>query len=243
MIFNAANRRSIRRNGFEISDTLLNEIQQIVRESDYIKYAHINGIFSRMTTFVFFMAGLLYLGVSSAIFEQSFKPTVNKQIITVQLGNLYGLLSMFILWLCVIIVHGCGSLGNFKRWKGMTKSLKQRTKLHLMRKLWTKINRKNVDTDKFVVIFKAGKLHIMRFDKKPCRNYFVRRCTEKEALKRHMLPTESLQEYTDRLFDDFMRDNIDLMLVESEAQGRHTMKNGAKCLCQLVHDQLLPDEI
>jgi hypothetical protein len=52
-----------------------------------------------------------------------------------------------------------------------------------------------------------------------------------------------LQEYTDRLFDDFMRDNIDLMLVESEAQGRHTMKNGAKCLCQLVHDQLLPDEI
>ncbi|XP_060551368.1 uncharacterized protein LOC132712947 [Ruditapes philippinarum] len=196
MIFNAANRRSIRRNGFEISDTLLNEIQQIVRESDLVKYAHINIIFSRMTTFVFFMAGFLYFDVSAAIMEQSFKPTVDKHLATVQHGILYGLLSMFILWLCVIIVHTCGSLGNFKRWKGMTKGLKQRTKLHLMRKLWTKINRKTVDTGKFVVIFKAGKLHIMRFDKKPCRNYFVRRCTEKESFEEHMLPTESNCRYS-----------------------------------------------
>jgi hypothetical protein len=72
------------------------------------------------------MAGFLYFDVSAAIMEQSFKPTVDKQLATVQHGILYGLLSMFILWLCVIIVHTCGSLGNFKRWKGMTKGLKQR---------------------------------------------------------------------------------------------------------------------
>ncbi|XP_053378144.1 uncharacterized protein LOC128547993 isoform X2 [Mercenaria mercenaria] len=242
-LFDEASRRRIRKHDFEISDELLDEIQTIVSDSVYIKYAHIVNKFTRLTTFVFLLMILLFIVVLITIFQYTLEPTMNKKkVATVGEVFGYGFLSLFILWLCVIIVHNCGSIGNFKRWKGMTRGLKERSRANLKWTLWKKINSKFAESKRLVIIFRDTTVLIMRYDFKPCQDLFMHRCNINESLKKKMLPTESLRAYANRLFRNYMKENIEMLSVKSETFGRHTMENGAKCLCELVEHSILLQE-
>ncbi|XP_045166020.2 uncharacterized protein LOC123529661 [Mercenaria mercenaria] len=243
LLFDDTSRRKIRRNGFKVSDEHLDDIQKIVSNSVYVKYAHIFNMFGRLTALVFFMLLLLYVAVFITTVEYTFEPTMNKvKTITAARALDYGILTVFLLWLSVMLIHLCGLTGRFRRWKGMTYYLIERSRASLKRAVWKNINSRYAESKKLIIIFRDAKLLIVRYDFKPCQDLFMRRCNINETLKKKMLPTESLRAYVHRIFRNYMQENIEMLSVQSESFGRHTMVNGAKCLCQLVEDSVLLEE-
>lgn len=83
-------------------------------------------------------------------------------------------------------------------------------------------------------------VHFMRYNMKPCKIYFRRKLDVDDALLRCSYTTETKEEYTDRIFECFLKLNSHMLELASTRQ-RHKMANGAKCLCLMIEEFLAED--
>ncbi|XP_060576129.1 uncharacterized protein LOC132733495 [Ruditapes philippinarum] len=136
------------------------------------------------------------------------------------------------------------SLGKNKKSKGNVYTLIEKSIKKLNMELWLRINKETIRADKYFVCFRDGYLDIVRFDPKPCQGVFERRCRNLKSLTKLVTPGEGETdiEYTERLFESYLKQNYTRLTVPSNVYGAHEMKNGASCLCTLLENDILKED-
>ncbi|XP_060578603.1 uncharacterized protein LOC132735643 [Ruditapes philippinarum] len=240
LLIDKKERMSLRRNGFVVSDARFDEMEAIVSNSFPVKYKHILIHLTRYTTLVFFILSLITVGLEFTYVSFSFgREMDNSGWLNTNGFIARGIFVNIIFWLCLIAIDGCGKLFRFEKWKGFTHSYEEKAKEELNEKLWNRINRETMRDDKYFVLFQDDHLNIVRFDRKPCQDVFVRRCQLLKSLTKYMCPGETDVEYTERLVEAYLQKDFIKLTIPTKGDGRHTMINGASCLCSLLENEIL----
>ncbi|XP_053393287.1 uncharacterized protein LOC123564654 isoform X2 [Mercenaria mercenaria] len=234
--FTETERAVIWNNQFEVSAELLQEIEDTVNGSFFVKYLH---IFNHPYSVIFiiflhllilqmivFLVLLLTTGREKA---DSFQP--------VQYCLAVGL-PTWLLLLCMSMLFYC--IKDNRRFNVFLKTYSV-----LQTKLWN-ISKQNITQTGVLFFLNVSNIlyeypnirfNIMYYNLKPCEVYFARQLEKRESLKKFRMENETNEECTSRLFNEYLSQSC-AELVDTSTTRRHKMKNNAKCVCLLVEGWL-----
>ncbi|KAH3880638.1 hypothetical protein DPMN_004557 [Dreissena polymorpha] len=126
--------------------------------------------------------------------------------------------------------------------KRFTNNLQIKAMGHLMLDL-CRFNKDAREKQRIIILScseRTCSLVLVRYDFRPCQTYFVKRCERKEVLRKYQRDGELILDYTNRLFDSFLKSSDLTILLQPSTlqQKRHKMANDAKCICWLVEEML-----
>ncbi|KAH3880625.1 hypothetical protein DPMN_004544, partial [Dreissena polymorpha] len=236
--FDDMDRQMIAERGIQLTGHDLDEIETIVSNSKLVRYLHLFDNFGLVTMFIWFLlilcCAFTNLVLLLALLERSKKESE-------QNGNIIVMLMFFEVIIVVTIFLGfcCCHKSVCTKKKPFTYDQQIWETLHLEKKL--AIFNVGARERQLIVFYvpASRSLMLMRYDFKPCQSFFTRRCERKENLRKFQMPGESLINYTNRLFDSFLRSyDVHMLRHSSAQQKRHKMANEAKCICLLVEEMI-----
>ncbi|XP_053399910.1 uncharacterized protein LOC128557130 isoform X2 [Mercenaria mercenaria] len=225
--------------GFEISANLLDEVEETINGSLFMRWQHIwkhsyliiSVIFIFLLLFSLMLFLLLLLTTSGKERTNIYQPAGYVLIIVIP-----GVISVGIICLLLNCLFE-------NKWRGIFKIYLKT--LGILRDETWRISVENFEqtgTIFYILAYGANSpgyisLNIMRYNFRTCQAYFARRLETRETLKSFCLEQETAEECTIRLFDKFVRNRPEYMETPSSTQ-RHKMANSAKCVCLLVEEWL-----
>lgn len=140
---------------------------------------------------------------------------------------------LFLTW--VVLTCFLRHVTNHCYWKALAR-LKKQEQIKLNNSLWDKVTKNLGRKSKLFVFYHNDSLNIMRLNLKPCKDVFLRKLVKRNE---NVTP-ENHMEFTDRIFEKFLRNAIHLLNINvcpQESLGHH-MATGSKCPCLLIREKL-----
>lgn len=226
-------REKLWREEFEVSNDILDKVEDTVNKSRLAKYWHIiEQPFSITSLFLFV---ILLLIVTIFLLVLCFTSTSTKTRIDnpAFLALVIPLSLLLIAWIVVgvYLFSNCytEALISFLR--------QERKRLNIS--LWdeTRPMIGTLETTRIFVFYTyPSGVNIMKLNLKPCKDFFLRKLKKKKEFLQY---EANLQELTDRCFEVFLRNQIHLLIDDlSGTDVRHHMATGAKCPCMLVEERV-----
>ncbi|KAH3880636.1 uncharacterized protein LOC127834381 [Dreissena polymorpha] len=230
-------RRNLRYSQFDLTNHELKEIEDIVNSSYLVQYWHIFSHFvlvASLLLFIVFMLSIcVYLTVMitiTGLTEDDSKSTLTALHVSISVVILAIFVSYCFCW-------------NINNKMSITSKY---SKLAAQYKLWQQLvhalsplNQEAREKGRIILFnFTSAELKLIRYDFGICQAQFLKRCEQQDRLRAWMRNGQSLKDYTDLLFDNFVKSERCIRLTEPSATTRHTLSNGAKCLCLLIEEDL-----
>ncbi|XP_052780273.1 uncharacterized protein LOC128217280 [Mya arenaria] len=239
LVLDYLDRQEIWRNRFKLSTQNLDTLEEVVTKSAFVRYQHVFNRFKFITFLVYILMLVVSMLVSSVF-------TTVAAAHGTQRYSAYSpkTISGWVLWIsmtCMVPLLCC--CADCLPCSQLTNGLRIKAWRRMMDELW--VMNKRARKLKFVILYDLDRdvLRIMRYNFNPCMAYFIRRCERKEAMQKLKAEDETLKDYTVRLFDAFLKSNVDRLFHPEPGLERHKMTNGARCICIQVEESLDLDKL